>query len=106
MPIKQRILSVRVATCPSGRPDVLLPDVSGVALSDLGVSRAARRVEELLPMVSERADTVLITGESGVGKTRVAQILHRHGDVGRSAPFIAVNCAAVSESLLEAELFG
>jgi len=76
------------------------------ARSELGISAAARRVEELLPRVSERADTVLITGESGVGKERVAQILHRLGDAGRTAPFIAVNCAAVSESLLEAELFG
>ena len=73
---------------------------------ELGISAAARRVEELLPRISHRADTVLITGESGVGKERVAQILHRLGDSSGSAPFIAVNCAAVSESLLEAELFG
>ena len=73
---------------------------------ELGTSAAARRVEELLPRISRRADTVLITGESGVGKERVAQILHRLGDVDGGAPFIAVNCAAVSESLLEAELFG
>ncbi len=79
--------------------------VNGVR-AELGTSGAVRRLEELLPRVSERADTVLITGESGVGKERVAQILHRLGDVDGGAPFIAVNCAAVSESLLEAELFG
>jgi DNA-binding NtrC family response regulator len=73
---------------------------------ELGTSAAARRVEELLPRIAARADTVLITGESGVGKERVAQRLHRLGDIDGSAPFIAVNCAAVSESLLEAELFG
>ncbi len=73
---------------------------------ELGISTAARRVEDLLPRVAERADTVLITGESGVGKERVAQLLHRHGDRDNRAPFIALNCAAVSESLLEAELFG
>ncbi len=77
-----------------------------VARGELGTSAAARRVEELLPRISERADTVLITGASGVGKERVAQILHRLGDAEGRAPFIAVNCAAVSESLLEAELFG
>lgn len=73
---------------------------------ELGISPAAIRVEELLPRISERADTVLITGESGVGKERVAQLLHRLGDVSGASPFIALNCAAVSESLLEAELFG
>jgi DNA-binding NtrC family response regulator len=74
--------------------------------TELGISATARRVEELLSRISQHADTVLITGESGVGKERVAQILHRLGDASGSAPFIAVNCAAVSESLLEAELFG
>ncbi|MDD1749851.1 MAG: sigma-54 dependent transcriptional regulator [Methanothrix sp.] len=77
-----------------------------VARGELGTSAAARRVEELLPRISERADTVLVTGESGVGKERVAQILHRLADAEGRAPFIAINCAAVSESLLEAELFG
>ena len=73
---------------------------------ELGISDAMRRLEELLPRVSERADTGLVTGESGVGKERVAQMLHRFGDPEGRAPFIAVNCAALSESLLEAELFG
>ena len=76
------------------------------ARGELGTSAAARRIEELLPRISEFADTVLITGESGVGKERVAQLLHRFRDAEGQAPFIAVNCAAVSESLLEAELFG
>lgn len=89
----------------------VLADVPGsVAIpegrAELGPSEAMRRIEELLPRISERADTVLITGESGVGKERVAQMLHRFDDAEGRAPFIAVNCAAVSESLLEAELFG
>jgi DNA-binding NtrC family response regulator len=74
--------------------------------AELGTSAAAHRVEDLLPRIAQLADTVLITGESGVGKERVAQILHRLGDQSGAAPFIAVNCAAVSETLLEAELFG
>jgi DNA-binding NtrC family response regulator len=72
----------------------------------LGVSAPMRRIEELLPRVAEYADTVLITGESGVGKERVAQLLHRLADREGTRPFVAVNCAAFSESLLEAELFG
>jgi DNA-binding NtrC family response regulator len=85
-----------------------VPEEAGAlaARAELGISAAARRVEELLPRISQHADTVLITGESGVGKERVAQILHRLGDADGGAPFIAVNCAAVGESLLEAELFG
>jgi DNA-binding NtrC family response regulator len=72
----------------------------------LGVSTPMRRIEELLPRIAAYADTVLITGESGVGKERVAQLLHRLGDPEGAMPFIAVNCAALSETLLEAELFG
>lgn len=98
--VEQMVGKLRVLAAVPQRP-TLAP-----TRSELGISAAARRVEELLPRVSERADTVLITGESGVGKERVAQILHRLSDAGGSAPFIAVNCAAVSESLLEAELFG
>ena len=84
----------------------VVPGEAVFARGELGTSAAARRIEELLPRISERADTVLITGESGVGKERVAQLLHRLRDAEGHAPFIAVNCAAVSESLLEAELFG
>jgi len=73
---------------------------------ELGVSAAVRRVEDLLPRIAERADAVLVTGESGVGKEHVAQMLHRLADPEGVAPFVALNCAAVSESLLEAEMFG
>jgi len=70
----------------------------------LGISRVMRQIEETLPHIAGENVTVLITGESGVGKEHVAQLLHQHGDGKR--PFVAVNCAALSESLLEAELFG
>lgn len=72
----------------------------------LGVSATMRRIEELLPRLASHGETVLITGESGVGKERVAQLLHtlHPGSAGR--PFVAVNCSALSESLLESELFG
>ncbi len=70
----------------------------------LGISRVMRQIEETLPHIAGEKATVLITGESGVGKEHVAQLLHQRGDDKR--PFIAVNCAALSESLLEAELFG
>ena len=73
----------------------------------LGVSPPMRRVEEMLPRIAGHAQTVLLTGESGVGKELVARLLHAHASGGRtSAPFTAVNCGAVPETLLESELFG
>ena len=72
----------------------------------LGISPQMSRIKEMLPRIAAHAETVLITGESGVGKERVAQLLHRLRDPADERPFVAVNCAALSESLLEAELFG
>jgi DNA-binding NtrC family response regulator len=71
----------------------------------LGVSPAMRKIEETLPRLAQHASTVLITGESGVGKEQVALRLHRAAQSNNS-PFIAVNCGAITESLMEAELFG
>ena len=78
----------------------------GQATGELGISAAMRRVEAMLPRLAEHADTVLITGESGVGKEWVARALHRHFDVTGKRPFVAVNCGAIPEGLLESELFG
>jgi DNA-binding NtrC family response regulator len=72
----------------------------------LGLSPEMRRIEALLPRIAAHAATVLITGESGAGKEHVARALHRYAHPSGDAPFIAVNCAALTETLLEAELFG
>ena len=71
----------------------------------LGLSHAMRHMAAMLPRLAERASTILITGESGAGKEWVAQALHAAG-ADPDAPFVAVNCAALPENLLEAELFG
>ncbi|MEW6025397.1 MAG: sigma-54 dependent transcriptional regulator [Pseudomonadota bacterium] len=73
---------------------------------DLGISPALRRIEAQLPRIAAQARTLLITGESGVGKEMVARAFHRLTPEGEGSPFIAVNCAAIPETLLEAELFG
>ncbi|HAK60450.1 MAG TPA: two-component system response regulator [Nitrospiraceae bacterium] len=71
----------------------------------LGESVVVRRLRELLLRLSRSDSTVLITGESGTGKELAARILH-HQSERRNGPFVAVNCAAIPETLLEAELFG
>lgn len=76
----------------------------GLGPGGLGLSPAMRQIEAMLQRLAASRTSVLITGESGVGKERVAQALHQL--TGESSPFIAVNCGALTESLLEAELFG
>jgi propionate catabolism operon transcriptional regulator len=71
----------------------------------LGSSPAAQRVRALACQFAASEATVLILGDSGTGKELVAQGIHRAGRRA-SQPFLAVNCAALSESLLESELFG
>ncbi|HLL53406.1 MAG TPA: sigma-54 dependent transcriptional regulator [Myxococcaceae bacterium] len=71
----------------------------------LGTSPAMSRLFDLLQRVAEADASVLITGESGTGKEMVARALWKRGK-RRDGRFVAVNCAAVPEQLLESELFG
>jgi DNA-binding NtrC family response regulator len=71
----------------------------------IGDSAPMQRAYELTRMVAARDTTVLITGESGTGKDLVAQEIHQISP-RRKQPFVVVNCSAIPESLLEAELFG
>lgn len=80
--------------------------VPGGAEASLGISSCMRQIEALLPRLAASRSAVLITGESGVGKEEVARALHRAGDPSGKAPFVAVNCGAIPENLIEAELFG
>ena len=71
----------------------------------LGVSPVMRHIAGLLPRLAQQGTTILITGESGVGKEVVARELHALSD-NAAGPFVAVNCGGLTETLLEAELFG
>ncbi|MFG0246069.1 MAG: sigma-54-dependent transcriptional regulator [Phycisphaerales bacterium JB052] len=107
------IISVKRAITHAGlvRENAILK--AGTATSDtrsgldrlVGESDAMRKVREQVRAVASSHGTVLVTGESGVGKEVVARAVH---DLSprTTNPFLAVNCAALNESLLESELFG
>ena len=71
----------------------------------IGKSKVMQEVYKLIGQVSESDVTVLIRGESGTGKELVARAIYQHSR-RRDRPFLAINCAAIPETLLESELFG
>lgn len=73
--------------------------------SIIGQSPAMARLLDTVSQVASTEATVLITGESGTGKEMIANAIH-YNSQRRSAPFIKINCAALTETLLESELFG
>jgi len=72
----------------------------------LGISSTMRKITETLPRLAKLASRILITGESGVGKEVIAREIHRLNPKRAEQPFVAINCGALPENLLEAELFG
>ena len=81
-------------------------DILSKTYGDLiGNSKALKKVTEIVERVKNNKATIFIDGESGTGKELVARAIHYNGKFAR-APFVAVNCAAIPDNLLESELFG
>jgi len=74
-------------------------------LGTIAQSPAMRKLVDLARRVAKVDSTVLLTGESGAGKERIARLVHEES-TRAAGPFIAVNCGAITETLLESELFG
>jgi DNA-binding NtrC family response regulator len=86
------------AARPTMQKEVMLPEM-------VGGSEPMRELARLIRLVAPRSTTVLIEGETGTGKEVVARALHRLSERA-GKPFAVLNCAAIPEALLEAELFG
>src|SRR5438093_1371681 len=71
----------------------------------IGESASMREVYRVIGAVSQNKSTVLVSGESGTGKELVARTIHRRGPLA-AGPFVAINCAGLSETLLDSQLFG
>ena len=88
--LEQLVAKVRVLSAASGF-------MQG---GELGVSAAMQSIAARLPRIASQARTLLISGESGVGKERIARAFHALAHGGAERPFVAVNCGAIAESLI------
>lgn len=111
-PVEMQVLAIAIARAVEKRRlstqiRLLMEDADGLHVDGelLGESEPMKRLNDQMVRVAATGTSILITGESGTGKELVARSIHRLSSRAER-PFVAVNCAALSESLLESELFG
>jgi two-component system nitrogen regulation response regulator GlnG len=90
---------------PAGRTPVAVAAASAGTAALVGASAAMQRVYTQIAWAAQSGAPVLITGATGTGKDLAARAIHERG-IRRSGPFVAVNCGALPETLVESELFG
>ena len=98
----------KIATVPKTGEELIITETGKTGTNPLtmvGRSRAMKEIFKTIGLVSKSPATVLITGESGTGKELVARAVHR-SSTQNDGPFVAVNCAALVETLLESDMFG
>lgn len=100
-----RLASQSGGRLPSASSSARLAEASAGLPGMIGSSRSMQEVYELVRMVAHRDTAVLVTGETGTGKELIAGAVHQLSKRAKH-PFVIVNCAAIPEALLEAELFG
>ena len=105
MPLRRDDLAGVLRAARTRRGGVPLPSIDGAEDELVGSSPQLLEAFKTVGRVGPTPATVLVTGESGTGKELVARALHRVSPRARG-PFVAVNCAAIPEDLLESELFG
>lgn len=98
-------LMALLAACNATTPQVVPATMDGEKDHIIGHTPVMKEVFSLIQRSSQAFSTVLICGETGTGKDLVAQAIHRHSP-RCAGPFIAMNCAAIPETLVESELFG
>jgi len=98
----------KIVNAPKKSDDLIMTGTGMVGsnpLTMVGRNRAMKEIFKTIGLVSKSPATILITGESGTGKELVARAIHRSSEQC-DGPFVAVNCAALVETLLESDMFG
>jgi PAS domain S-box-containing protein len=99
------ISQLKISLCKNAVLEEEIKKISGNFSLLIGKSKKMQEVYELIQLASASNATVLITGETGTGKELVAKTIHNNS-MRKNGPFVKVNCSALTESLLESELFG
>ncbi|RME53539.1 MAG: sigma-54-dependent Fis family transcriptional regulator, partial [Deltaproteobacteria bacterium] len=104
--LDQAIQKIRASAHDRPHPAVAAPEGRPYRHNEIiGRSRVMKEIFKLIGLVSQSRITVLLQGESGTGKELVARAIHENSDDQKN-PFVAINCAAIVDTLLESELFG